>query len=105
MFVSVAYVGTTGHNLLRFTTPNFGSNYISGVLGFTLAPPFGGNCSNLSNPCIPIANGATFDPGSTFRRPVANVGAINQFETTGRSRYDSLQIGWRGRLLTDKVQY
>ena len=29
MFVSAAYVGTTGRNLLRFTTPNLGSNFIS----------------------------------------------------------------------------
>ena len=27
-FLSVAYVGTTGRDLLRFTTPNLGSNYI-----------------------------------------------------------------------------
>jgi hypothetical protein len=37
-------------------------------------------------------------------RPVANAGAITQFETTGRSRYNSLQFELRGRL-SSRFQY
>jgi hypothetical protein len=33
----------------------------------------------------------------TNGRPVGNIGPISQFETTGKSRYDSLQLQLRGR--------
>ena len=97
-FLSAAYVGTTGRNLLRFTTPNLGGNFVSRIDGFFLACPqviFG------SVPCQPVAQGSTM----TFApRPVANAGAISQFETTGRSRYNSLQVELRGRL-SQRFQY
>jgi hypothetical protein len=93
-FVSVAYVGTTGRKLLRFTTPNLGSNYIATINTFTL---FNTDTTYNGQPQV---IGTTFDPFSTvdLTRPNPNVGSISQFETTGRSRYDSLQIGFRGRL-------
>ena len=40
-FLSVAYVGTTGRDLLRFTTPNLGSNYILRVNEIALLVPSG----------------------------------------------------------------
>ena len=97
-FLSAAYVGSTGRNLLRFTTPNNGGNFVSSIDGFFLACPqviFG------SVPCDPIAQGSTlaFAP-----RPVANAGAISQFETTGRSQYHSLQVELRGRF-SQRFQY
>lgn len=90
-FLSIGYVGTTGRSLLRFTTPNLGSNYIARIDGFIL--------DNNQ----PTAFGTTFDAfsNSNLTRPNRNIGPINQFETTGRSRYDSLQIELRGRLKRD----
>jgi hypothetical protein len=104
-FVSVAYVGTTGRNLLRFTTPNLGSNYIGRIDEFR----GGRTCSTRDAlACAVIALGTTFDPfdtsGSGLERPNPNIGPINRFETSGRSRYDSLQIELRGRLTSD-IQY
>lgn len=88
-FLSVAYVGTTGRDLLRFTTPNLGSNFLVTQFTYSLFDPNG-----EYNDGQPIGVGTTSSP----LRPTANVGAINRFETTGRSRYDSLQIEMRGRL-------
>lgn len=87
--VSVAYVGTTGRNLLRFTTPNLGSS-------LTVAP------SRLSTTPLQTTPGLLNEPEAFGRvsiplRPVQGIGAINQFETTAQSRYDSLQLQWRGR--------
>lgn len=99
-FLSAAYVGTTGKSLLRFTTPNLGSNYLAGVTRV-----------DLNDAGVPIVIGSTFDPTSnpTSRlysgRPVPLIGPINQFETTGESRYDSLQIELRGRTLKNALQY
>ncbi|MDQ3129437.1 MAG: TonB-dependent receptor [Acidobacteriota bacterium] len=97
MFLSVSYVGTTGRNLLRFTTPNLGSNYIVRIneLSILTAP------STVSGyeSSVPTLRGFTFDPsanGLGRGRPTANVGNINQFETTGRSQYHSLQFQLRG---------
>ncbi|MGD9564378.1 MAG: TonB-dependent receptor [Pyrinomonadaceae bacterium] len=91
-FFSAAYVGTEGRNLLRFTTPNLGGNFVSRIEGFFYDE---GGCVNGITLCEPLTVGTTsgFAP-----RPVANAGAISQFETTGRSRYHSLQTELRGRL-------
>jgi hypothetical protein len=78
---SAAYVGTTGRDLLRFTTPNSGANYVTIVDGV-----FALNSQ-------PIVVGRTRDPV----RDVPGIGPINQFETTGRSQYHSLQLAIRGR--------
>jgi hypothetical protein len=96
IFFSVAYVGTKGQDLLRFTTPNLGNNYVVGVDNINLSPD-----GEL------IVSGTTFDPvanrtsGFYNGRPVPLIGPINQFETTGQSRYDSLQFELRGRLTTN----
>jgi len=90
--LSAAYVGTLGHNLLRSTTPNLGSNVISVIDDVFLTG------------ASPVIFGTTIDPfsnASSFTRPNPNIGPINQFETTGRSRYDSLQLGLRGRFSPD----
>lgn len=92
--VSAAYVGTSGQSLLRFTTPNLGRNALLTPLAFStllsaepmffgLALPPGTRITSQGN----IAGG----------RPVSSVGAVTQFETTGTSRYDSLQLQARGR--------
>jgi hypothetical protein len=97
-FLSVAYVGTTGRSLLRFTTPNLGSNYVVGVEGINLSD----DCADNGSGCEPVISGTTYTPN--FSVPFQGVGPVNRFETTGRSRYDSLQIGLRGRL-TNSFQY
>ncbi len=111
-FLSISYVGTTGRNLLRFTTPNLGSNYVLRVnevslLSFdpsvTGAPPYFSS--------VPTLRGFSYDPSTSVAallagagRPsngsssVNNVGPITQFETTGRSQYHSVQFQLRGRL-------
>jgi hypothetical protein len=95
MVFSAAYVGTTGRNLLRFTSPNLGPNYLVVPVFFTPnGSSFGGG----------TFSGITLDPGSltaqatlTSGRPVNTIGPVNIFETTGESRYDALQLQLRGR--------
>jgi len=82
--VSVAYVGTQGRNLLRFTTPNLGpaSTIVpSSLTVFNDQFPF------------PAVLGRVRPP----TRSVSGIGAINQFETTAESSYNSLQVQLRGR--------
>ncbi len=104
-FLSAAYVGTTGRNLLRFTTPNLGGNAVSRIDGF-FYDDF--NCNpDPDNPlfCRPLARGFLSDAAQNFSpRLFPNAGIVNQFETTGRSQYHSLQIELRGRL-TNRFQY
>jgi hypothetical protein len=88
---SVAYVGTTGRNLLRFTTPNLGSSLTTAPTALIVSPvpsPFG-------TLFLPQNRGQTFIPS----RPVAQVGGIDQFETTANSRCDALQTQLRGRFI------
>jgi hypothetical protein len=82
--LSVAYVGTIGRHLLRFTTPNLGPSS-------TLVP----GAFTVFQELVPVpeAIGRVLPPA----RPVSGVGAINRFETTATSRYDSLQLQVRGR--------
>ena len=85
LVVSAAYVGTVGRHLLRFTTPNLGP-------ASTLVP---GTFDVFQERfAVPQVFGRVRSPA----RPVGGLGAINQFETTARSRYDSLQLQARGRL-------
>jgi Carboxypeptidase regulatory-like domain len=84
MVVSAAYVGTLGRHLLRFTTPNLGPSS-------TLVPSSFQVFQEEFD--IPEALGRVLPPS----RPVSGVGSINRFETTARSRYDSLQFQIRGR--------
>lgn len=118
--VSAAYVGTQGRNLLRFTTPNLGENVtllayndsgggqIPTGLGFLCDnPPI---CSQvytsfrgtIAAPGSRIILGIRTrvgerEPFTTGGRPVADVGAVNIYESTASSRYDALQMQARGR--------
>ncbi|MCP9493642.1 MAG: carboxypeptidase-like regulatory domain-containing protein [Pyrinomonadaceae bacterium MAG19_C2-C3] len=86
---SIAYVGTQGRNLLRFTTPNLGASS-------TVTPTFFQNFQADFAPELRVPQFIGFV--SSPSRPVAGIGAVNRFETTARSRYDSLQLQARGRL-------
>lgn len=94
---SAAYVGTLGRNLLRFTTPNFGSNAILLPLFFSAGGGSG---------FVPDFQGLALQPGTTITpagfivggRPISTVGAVNIFEATAESRYDALQLQLQGRL-------
>jgi hypothetical protein len=103
MVASAAYAGTSGRNLLRFTTPNLGRNSY-------LAPAFftGGGLDG-DRPVVgdPTFFGFALPPGTRIARdgrgfiggrPIAGVGHVIRYETTARSRYDSLQLQLRGRL-------
>ncbi|CAN5520537.1 hypothetical protein BH10ACI2_BH10ACI2_10280 [soil metagenome] len=94
--VSVGYVGTSGRHLLRFTTPNLGSS-------LTTVPTSLGSLSS-SFPNVPLARGSVLIPNRPLDRTDAagnfeTLGAVNQFETTASSTYNSLQTQLRGRFL------
>jgi hypothetical protein len=102
--LSVAYVGTQGRNLLRFSTPNLGRNSFIAPVTFS----GGGFCDG--RPCFgdPAFFGLALPPGTRINdqrtalvggRPISGVGAVNRFETNARSRYDSLQVQLRGRFM------
>ena len=83
---SVAYVGTQGRHLLRFTTPNLGPGLVvapTALVVFQDAQP------------VPVFRGQGFVPPRSVR---GGVGAVNIFETSANSRYDGLQLQVRGRL-------
>lgn len=98
LVISAAYVGTSGRHLLRFSTPNLGSNFL--ILTDIFQPDgstFGGG----------TFSGITLDPGgllpsgqfsSNRGRPNNRIGPISLFETVANSRYDSFQLQARGRL-------
>jgi hypothetical protein len=91
LMLAAAYTGTRGQNLLRFTSPNLGP-------GLSLAlTSFGVDRREFA---IPVVFGQVNSPA----RPIAGIGAINQFETTARSKYDSLQLQLRGQSLKS-LQY
>jgi hypothetical protein len=89
--LSVAYVGTRGRNLLRFTTPNLGLNSILIPLDFRVS-----QADNPDDGVQPLVFGLALAPEGG--RPNPQAGFISRFETTARSRYDSLQLQLRGRL-------
>ncbi len=91
LVLSLAYVGTRGKNLLRFTTPNLGP-------GLNIAPTQL-QIQQLQFP-FPVFNGRVSSPA----RPISGVGGIQIFETTANSRFDSLQIQLRGRV-TNTFQF
>ena len=91
LVLSLAYVGTSGKNLLRFTTPNLGP-------GLNIAPTQFA-VQQLQLP-FPTFNGRVSSPA----RPVSGVGGIQIFETTANSRFHSLQIQLRGRF-TNAFQF
>jgi hypothetical protein len=71
--------------LLRFTSPNLGPASSLGLTAFSV---------DQREFAIPVVLGQVNSPS----RPVAGIGAINQFETTARSKFESLQLQVRGRL-------
>lgn len=88
-FISVGYVGTQGRHLLRLTTPNLGKNGVLVLNDFdvsTFEPRFFGSALNPFN-------------GTAFARPVANAGAVEIYESSANSRYDALQVQFRGRFM------
>jgi hypothetical protein len=96
MVFSAAYVGTLGRNLLRFTTPNLGSNAILLPVQFDVP---------LDLQFQPRFFGVAVQPGTRISatgdfmngRPVGSVGGVNIFETSANSRYDALQLELHGR--------
>lgn len=86
MVASVAYVGTQGRHLLRLTTPNKGPN-----LRFLTADLFAPNDPFVF--AFPVGVGTT----QRIQRPNPLAGAVNIYESTANSRYDSLQAQLRGR--------
>jgi hypothetical protein len=89
--LSVAYVGTLGQNLLRFSTPNLGLNSILIPLDFRVSQE-----DDPEDGVQPLVFGLSLAPEGG--RPNPNAGFISRFETTARSRYDSMQLQLRGRL-------
>lgn len=93
LVVSVGYVGTLGRQLLRLTTPNLGPN------AFLI--PTSINVFNNE----PNVSGLTLGPGQRFGpnfavlggRPIDTAGAVNIYESSANSRYDSLQVAVLGR--------
>jgi hypothetical protein len=90
--VSVGYVGTSGRHLLRFTTPNLGSSS-------TVIPT--GLVSDQFVRDLRVV-GTVLTPRRPFDRITADgfvesLGAVNQFETTASSTYNSLQAQLLGR--------
>jgi len=92
---SVAYVGTSGRNLLRFTTPNLGSSLT--VIPTDFSP------INPGAPPFPQVTGTVYIPRRPFDKidaagnVIESLGAVNQFETTASSTYNSLQTRLLGR--------
>lgn len=120
-FLSFAYAGTLGRNLLSFKTPRGGGN--KSILISRIEPTrdpnaatsggFVGNSSQCPNtPGLVV--GPSGCPGPQIRGqvlpfglfPLGNprIGVFNQIETTGESRYDSFQFQARGRF-TRRLQY
>ncbi|MFN2453030.1 MAG: TonB-dependent receptor [Pyrinomonadaceae bacterium] len=100
LVASASYVGTLGRHLIRFTTPNLGSNAIPVFTRFDVA--FSGDPSNRFVPNffgLALAPGTSFSPTGDFRggRPEPTVGGVSIFETSANSRYDALQLQLRGR--------
>lgn len=91
LVLSTAYVGTRANHLLRFSTPNLGP-------GLTLIPTSFEVFQEIFR--VPEFFGRAIVP----KRPVKKLGAINIFETTASSSYDSLQIQVHGRL-RQSMQY
>lgn len=86
--VSLAYVGTQGRHLLRFTTPNLGPSSTIAPVSFSSFQL--NTLQGLFQ--VPEVLGMVRSPN----RSVAGIGAIHQFETSANSNYNSLQVEARG---------
>lgn len=92
LVVSAAYVGTRANHLLRFSTPNLGP-------GLTLIPTSFSVFQEIFT--VPEFFGRAIVP----ERPFTSLGAVNIFESSASSRYDSLQLQVNGRLQQSSMQY
>jgi hypothetical protein len=98
--VSLAYVGTQGRHLLRFSTPNLGPSSTVVPLSFS---SFQLNTLQGSFQ-VPEVRGMVRSPN----RSIGGLGAIYQFETSANSSFNSLQLEARGRFrraLSYRVAY
>ena len=93
LVVSLAYVGTQGRHLLRLTTPNLGPNAFLIPTRIDIVS-FQPNVSGLA-----LGPGQRVGPNGAIvgDRPVGQAGAVNIYESSANSRYDSLQVQLRGR--------
>ncbi len=104
LYVSAAYVGTMGRNLLRLTTPNLGPN-------LNMLSSFNADLNQFlpfirinSQTLYPEISGIFLVPGqrlasdatATGGRPVPTAGTVYLYQTDAESRYDSLQLQLRG---------
>jgi hypothetical protein len=109
--LSAAYVGTQGHDLLRFSTPNLGTNAVSLLDEFRV--DFRNPNPEIETRFVPQFFGIAVAPGTRLvrddgnpdeqfsfsgGRPVPGIGGVQFFESTASSRYDALQLQARGRL-------
>ena len=90
--VSAAYVGTSGRHLLRFITPNLGASLTVVPTRFAAV---------TSGQPVPRVSGAVLSPirpldVTTAAGVSETLGAVNQFETTASSDYNSLQPNCAG---------
>ncbi|HZH89620.1 MAG TPA: TonB-dependent receptor [Pyrinomonadaceae bacterium] len=95
--LSVAYVGTRGRNLLRFSTPNLGLNSILIPLDFRVSQE-----DDPEDGVQPLVFGLSLAPEGG--RPNPDAGFVSRFETSARSHYHSMQLQLRGRLRR-RLQY
>ncbi len=91
-FASIAYVGTRGLHLLRFATPNLGSNGIPIVRD--IRP------KNQNEVNSPIFLGLVAPPkfGNQFGRPFPFLGSFTSIEADANSTYHSFQAQLNKRL-------
>jgi hypothetical protein len=92
LLLSVGYVGTRGHNLIRASTPNLGPNNL--LIPFFAIAALGGDPQ-------PSIAGRAFAPGipstGNFDRPFPAIGPVYIFKSSAGSSYDALQLQLRGR--------
>ncbi|MFN2511691.1 MAG: carboxypeptidase regulatory-like domain-containing protein [Pyrinomonadaceae bacterium] len=100
LVISLGYVGTQARHLLRLTTPNLGPNAFLFPTRINVA----GNQPNVFG--FAAGPGQRIDPSGTIigSRPTATAGAVNIYESSANSRYDSMQVHLRGRF-PRAVQY
>jgi hypothetical protein len=98
MLLSFAYVGTRGRNLIRFSTPNGGPN------SFPVTSQIAGRALSGGRNPEPTFTGSAVSRALYLQPVRANslLGPINQFESTGRSQYDAVQVQLRGRLAKER---
>jgi hypothetical protein len=89
---SVAYVGTSGKNLLRFTTPNLGPSLIAAP---TQSFPITYLLQDRSTVPVILALGVLRSPD----RADKSIGSVDVFATNASSTYNSMQAELRGRIV------